>query len=352
MIDYAGCLHFHSSYSYDSQTPVKSILESALAAGLDFAILTDHFRLEARHDGWEGYYCQGNQRVLLIVGEEISPRYNHYLALNIKTPIVLVKRHPDAQSMIDRVNDQGGFGFIAHPDQEGAPLVGVRAYPWVSWAVHGFAGLSIWELMGDWTSNLSSPWSMLNALLRPAYALRGPRAQTLARWDQLAQQSHCVAVGELDNHGNRRSFWGFSKTLFPFEFAFRTIRTHALLDQPLTQDAARDIPALLEALRQGRSYVSFDLWNDPRGFSFETYDETHRASMGGEFRLQGPALLEAKIPGRGRIRLIRNGRLVWEERRAYLQRDLDLPGVYRVQVDQRVAGRWRPWIFSNPIWVK
>ena len=55
----------------------------------------------------------------------------------------------------------------------------------------------------------------------------------------------------------------------------------------------------------------------------------------------------------GRICLIRNGRLVKEEhRRAALQWDVDVPGVYRIEAQQYVAGRWRPWIYSNPIWVR
>ena len=32
-------------------------------------------------------------------------------------------------------------------------------------------------------------------------------------------------------------------------------------------------------------------------------------------------------------------------------RIVDLPGVYRIEADQWAAGRWRPWIFSNPIFV-
>jgi hypothetical protein len=288
-----------------------------------------------------------------LVGEEISPRYNHYLALGIKQPIVVCKRHPEAQKIIDRVQAEGGFGFIAHPDQEGAPFAGVRAYPWVDWKVKGFAGLSIWDLMDDWTSQLSSVWQIFWGALRPGGRLQGPRQKTLARWDELALRSHCVAIGEIDNHGNRRSFWGIPRRIFPFEFAFRTIRTHVLLETPLTGDAARDTHQVLEALRQGRSYVSLDLWNNPKGFLFRIYDEKNQAIMGENFHRSGPALLEAKVPGRGRTRMVRDGRVVWEDRRrSQVQLDVDLPGVYRVEVDQRVGGRWRPWIYSNPIWVK
>ena len=126
-----------------------------------------------------------------------------------------------------------------------------------------------------------------------------------------------------------------------------------LLEKALSKNADEDMAAVLAALRQGQSYVSLDLWNDPTGFAFSVYDEKKRAWPGGDFIRDGQAILEAKLPRPGRIRLMRDGRLVKEEhRRAALQWDLDLPGVYRVEAQQLVSGRWRPWIYSNPIWVR
>jgi len=349
VFDYAGSIHFHSAYSYDARVPLNDILKTAVQTGLHFAIVSDHFRLDARQDHQEGYH----DNLLLIVGEEISPRYNHYLALNIQKPIVVWKSETNAQRMIDEVNAQGGFGFISHPDHAGAPLFGSRAYPWIRWDVHGYAGLGIWDLMSDWNASLSTPWSTLGACLRPGLALQGPSPKTLARWDELTRKGHCVAIGEIDNHAHRRSFFGFSRDVFPFDFAFRTIRTHVLLDQALTKEAKADERTILGALKQGQSYVSLDLWNDPAGFSFTVYDDHHRALPGGEFTRQGQGILEAKLPGEGKLRLVRDGRVVREEaRRTVLQWDVDLPGVYRIEAQQRVSGKWRPWIYSNPIWVK
>jgi hypothetical protein len=349
VFDYAGAIHFHSAYSYDARIPLSDILTDAQKAGLHFAIVSDHFRLDARTDGFEGY----KNKVLLIVGEEISPRYNHYLALDIKKPIVVWKTETNAQRYIDEVQAQGGFGFISHPDHAGAPLIGSRAYPWIDWNATGYAGVGIWDLMSDWSFSLSSHWKALYACLRPAHVLKGPSAQTLERWDALTQKQHCVAIGEIDNHGHRRTLFGITRKIFSFDFAFRTVRTHVLLEKPLAQNAEEDIPALLAALRQGQSYVSLDLWNDPTGFSFSVYDEKKRAWPGGTFKRDGQAVLEAKLPRSGRIGLIRNGRLVKTEyRRAALQWDVDLPGVYRVEAQQYVSGRWRPWIYSNPVWVE
>lgn len=357
MFDYAGCIHFHSHYSYDSQVGLQEIIDAGLNAGLDYAVLTDHFRLDARKEGWEGFHPsplkpgRSSSGLLLIVGEEISPRYNHYLALGTQTPVVIEKIHPKAQPFIDAVNAQGGFGFIAHPDHQGAPLVGVRAYPWIEWEAQGFAGMSIWDLIGDWSSHLTSRLNVLRAVLMPGHMITGPQQRTLKRWDELTQKGHYAAIGEIDNHDGIRSYFGIKKRVFPFAFAFRTIRTHVLLEQPL-QQSKTDIPLILSALRQGQSYVSLDLWKDPQGFSFEIYDADRRATMGGQFDRRKPAILDVKIPDSGRLRVIRNGQTIWQQSgKPYLQQDVDIPGVYRIEVDQKVGGRWRPWIFSNPIWV-
>src|SRR5258708_4196011 len=101
MFDYAGAIHFHSSYSYDARTPLAHIVEAGAKAGLDFAIVTDHFRLDARQEGWEGYHAASSRRLLLLVGEEISPRYNHYLAFNVQKPVVVWKTQSQAQGVID-----------------------------------------------------------------------------------------------------------------------------------------------------------------------------------------------------------------------------------------------------------
>src|SRR5207248_1902376 len=123
------------------------------------------------------------------------------------------------------------------------------------------------------------------------------------------------AIGEIDNHGHRRSILGMTRKIFPFEFSFRAVRTHILLEKALTQKADEDIPTVLWALRQGQSYVSLDLWNDPTGFSFSVYDDRTRAWPGGAFTRQGQGILEAKLPLAGKIFLIRDGRIIKEEHR-------------------------------------
>ncbi|MBI3291553.1 MAG: PHP domain-containing protein [Elusimicrobia bacterium] len=349
LIDYGGAIHIHSDYSYDCQTPLAEIVAAAQEAGLDFAILTDHFRLDARHDGWERWHGQ----TLLIVGEEISPRYNHYVALGLREPIVVWKGERNPQGYIDAVARQGGFGFIAHPDHPGALLAQVRRYPWLAWEATGYTGMGIWDLVSDWIGQLRSPLRSGLAYLTPATMLTGPRPETLIRWDQLNQRSHCIGIGEVDNHNTQRRVLGIPVRIFPYRFAFRTIRTHILLEHPFSGETAPDIAKVLGALRQGRCYVAQEFWWPAAGFSFRIFDDHQEATMGETFTIRGPALLEVKAPQRGRIRLIHDGQLRRLEERTGMEVDVKSPGVYRIEVWQKPSlwQGWKPWLYSNPIWV-
>ncbi len=59
-----------------------------------------------------------------------------------------------------------------------------------------------------------------------------------------------------------------------------------------------------------------------------------------------------RTPYPGRVRLLGNGRPVAEITGTYLEAELREKGVYRVEVYSRAYGRYRPWIFSNPIYLR
>jgi len=96
----------------DARIPVSRYSPGAVQAKLHFAIVTDHFRLDARPDGLEGYH----NNLLLIVGEEISPRYKPLPGLRHPKPIGDVENRSDSRRDIDEMTAQGGFGFISIRD--------------------------------------------------------------------------------------------------------------------------------------------------------------------------------------------------------------------------------------------
>lgn len=347
--DYAGAIHFHSNYSFDGRSSIPEILQAAGENNLDFLMLTDHFNLGARDAGLEGWHGE----TLLIVGEEISHRqFNHYIAFGMREPLKPDSDEDSPQRIIEKVLEQGGFGFIAHPDHEGTEMFHVKPFPWIDWGVSGFAGMGIWDFMTDWQSSLRGYIGAALGYLFPALFLSGPRRVTLKRWDDLNQRSRVVGIGELDNHNTRRKFFGLGLDIFPFRKAFRFVRTHVMTERPLRKDFRTDIETLFGALKSGRVYVAQEYFRDAKGFSFMITDAEKEAAMGDDFSLNGEAQLKAGLPCRGKIHIIRNGSLFREAVAQSLECLLTQGGVYRVEVYLKALGKYRPWIFSNPIYVR
>ncbi len=95
-------LHMHTHHS-DGSGSHKDIADAALEAGLDAVIVTDHNLLVLEH---EGYYEKGDQKVLLLVGEEIHdrkrvPEKNHLLVFGVDQE--LAGEAKNTQQLINKV---------------------------------------------------------------------------------------------------------------------------------------------------------------------------------------------------------------------------------------------------------
>ncbi len=350
MHEYTGIIHFHSEYSSDGRASIPEIIEAARENRIDILMLTDHENLDARHAGQEGWHGP----VLLISGEEICPaQFNHYLAFGAPEPLSrFFPRDTLPQKIIDRVRDEGGIGIIAHPDHEGTELFHVKQYAWKDWPVSGFTGMGIWDFMTDWQSSLSGYFKGLASYFFPAFFLQGPRKATLQRWDELNQISRITGIGELDNHDTPYKFIGRTWSVFPFKKAFRFIRNHFILDKPLNHDNIADISSVYCAIRMGRIFVSLDYFRQARGFRFTVLQDGKELHLGDEQAFTGNAQARVRTPAPGVIRLIRNGGLVAEVKGVSLDLMLREKGVYRVEVYGKSYGISRPWIFSNPIYLR
>ncbi len=104
-------LHMHSTYS-DGMATVEQILHHVQHnTDLDVIALTDHDVIEGAlraRDLWS----QGSYRFDFIVGEEISTKEGHLLALFIEQRI---PRGLSMERSIDLVHEQGGLAIVAHP---------------------------------------------------------------------------------------------------------------------------------------------------------------------------------------------------------------------------------------------
>jgi hypothetical protein len=347
LYDYAGVIHLHSSLSFDGHAPMKKIISAAEKNGIDFLMLTDHDHLRARDEGWEGW--QG--KTLIIVGEEIAPRFNHYLAFNIKEPIFF-RDDPDGknpQKYIDDVNNQGGFGVIAHPDHEGTVMFHVKHYCWNEWKVSNYAGIGVWDFMTDWQNSLRGYFSGLLSFLFPAYFLKGPRRITLERWDALNQIKKTVGIGELDNHATIKKLLGIPFVTFPFDRAFKFIHTHVLTNDKFSGNSQQDINMVYQSILHGHCYFALEYFCKAQGFQFCITQDKNEFYMGDRFKLSDNAQLSVFCPVKAHIRIIINGLVLNEKTAHSFSAPVVKTGVYRVEVYLKSVGKFRPWIFSNPI---
>jgi hypothetical protein len=107
-----------------------------------------------------------------------------------------------------------------------------------------------------------------------------------------------------------------------------------------------------QAIDAGRAYVAFDWLADPTGFVYQAQAGDKTWPIGSELKPEEGLRLRAEAPLEGRFKLIRDGEVVADEQGASLDFAVDKPGVYRVEVWLNIAGEDRPWILTNPIYVR
>ncbi len=351
--EYVGHIHLHSTFS-DGVATIEEIIRIANQAGLDFIIPTEHNVLVKGLDGWYG-------NTLLLMAEEVhdeerDPESSHYLALNIEEDVAPYAQHP--QAVIQAVNDQGGFGFLAHPIEYDTPhFVEEPNLSWRDWQVSGYTGLELWNYMSEFKSHLPNKAMAILFCYFPRLVMQGPYPETLAKWDELLQRRKTVAIGGSDAHGNIYRLGPLRRVVQPYDYLFRAVNTHILSQHTFNGHLDHDQRVVYDALREGRCFVAYDLLGDARGFRFaatsgEAGRGTQRTLMGQEMILRGEASLEVHSPRRADIRLLRDGQVVARRGGKSLRWTTDQRGVYRVEAYRSFLFRKRGWVFTNPIYVR
>jgi hypothetical protein len=339
----AGALHMHTTFS-DGSGSVGDLVDAARAAGLKWIIITDHDTLAGLPQaGW-------HDDVLVIVGHEITPERNHFLALNIGT---VIDNTLAPQEFIDTVYAYGGFGIIAHPDERVInPFK--RIYRWEDWQIDGPSerdgkpvGIELWNLMSDWGESVNG-WNALLQVYLPRLGIRGPTTATLAWWDRLNMAGRrTFGVGGVDAHAfQRRLPWGMLE-IFPYRWMFNTLTNYLLLNEPLSRDAHTATHQVYAALAGGRSYFVNRLDGDGAAVQFGVERGTERYIAGDSVSLAGgPLLFRADAGCNAYLRLIGNGKPVASGVRA-LRQSIATAGVYRLE------GYWggKAWLYTNPVYV-
>jgi len=102
-------LHIHTSFSYDSKTLPKTIVETAFKRGVDCLAITDHGEIKGAIEA-ENY--AKDKSILIIPGIEIKSREGDILGLNIRK---IIPNGLSAKETIKRIKEEGGTVIIPHP---------------------------------------------------------------------------------------------------------------------------------------------------------------------------------------------------------------------------------------------
>ncbi|HEX3725107.1 MAG TPA: PHP domain-containing protein [Pirellulales bacterium] len=377
--DTRALLHVHSAFSHDSRGTLDEIIPAAKKVGVRVIMFTEH---PAGHydyvdDGHRGL----KDGVLLIPGAETEG----FLAYPKRS--IQKQSLPKPQQFADAVRGTDGLVFLCHLEER------------MDWEIAGLTGSEIYNTHADFKDEakflaaLRTPLGLMS--LAPAVkqypqetfaALQDYPADYLARFDQLCQKVPHTGVSANDAHhnqayrarvnnegkvelrdaldtrlalldpekipllkplvaGKKPGDLIFELDLDPYERSFHHVSTHLLLNE-LTEDQ------VWEALKAGRAYVAFDWMADPTGFVFRADLADRSWPSGSQIPWESGLRLRAEAPLSGTIKLVRDGKMVLERAARDLDVPLDEPGIYRVEIWLTLAGEPRPWILSNPIYVR
>lgn len=373
---YRGNCHSHSYLSHDSQVPFEAVLAAMKVAEHDFIFMSDHCvdNIADYSIQWKGLH----DGVLFVRGYEMG--YG-FMPWHLPDDTKLQKDE-DPEVLARQIAELGGLLFFAHSEEERR------------WDLPELNGMEIYNLHTDTKDEggnfyLSLLGDIVLSLGRyPDHVIRllyDPQTDIMARWDELNKTRKIVGIQGTDAHQNNgftgvytaddtlkiadtspqdvaelklnfvtrgllRLAFGplspgeevFHFQLDPYERMVRYSATHILANE-LTEDA------LCESLRQGRAYVAFDMIADARNFVFFAEDRGVKAVMGEEMPFSDTVRLQVGSPHLGRIKVVHDGAVVYQEEGTTLDWHPTERGNYRVEVELYIVDSWVPWIYSNPL---
>lgn len=406
--DYRAILHAHAEDSAHTGGSRPEMLADAKKAGVSAILLTDHFRppRDFITESWRGLH----EGVLFIPGSEARGFLVH------PVESILNRMDLGTPEFVKAVTADDGLIFLSHieerPGHSTEGLTGLEVYNRHADAKDDMATLIMLALKLTDPKELAELQESFR--LYPdewlAAQVEYPTAY-IAKWDADTQQRRLTGIAANDCHHNmvfvmkmvdeqtvrvgtivdrddkmrtltadlRPGIREMTKAhkpgdvlarldLDPYYRSFLNLSTHIFAPE-LTEAAIR------AALKAGHAYVSHDWMCDPTGFLFEARPPATQGqaragaahpSTAASIPLPSPALsimgdevkfapglkLAARAPIKCQLRLLKNGTRLATKETAQWEHAVDGPGVYRLEAWLTLADEERPWIYSNPIYVR
>ncbi|MBE7705518.1 MAG: hypothetical protein E7Z90_06915 [Cyanobacteria bacterium SIG29] len=333
---YLGAIHIHSDFS-DGSGDIQVISKAAKKAGLDFVIVTDHNNFDIQEGLINGVY--------VIKGLEISPdKSNHYLALGINE---LVSEKQSPKQFVEEVRNQGGFGFSAHPDESDKRK---NIYPPIKWLDKSVIpdGVEIWNWFSNWGDNFvdKNIFTQAYAFLFRNKLITKPKNVTLQWWDSLNEMFEKVvpAIGGIDAHALKINKFCFTFSIFPYESMFKTINNLVFLKGELSDDFYIAKEQILNALKNGNNIIlNRTLSKLLPDINVSNLNKI--VTFGEEITFDENVFVNIKLGKKFEIRVLCDGKVVWQNKVKEAKIPLSQKGKYRVEVILNNVG----YLYSNPV---
>ena len=390
LIDFRATFHAHAEDSAHTGGTRPEMLADAKKVGLDVVFLSDHFRppKDFITETWRGLH----EGVLFIPGSETHGFLIH------PTSSIMETMDKSGPEIIEAVTANGGLIFLSHVEER------------TDHSMAGLTGMEIYNRHADANDDRASLIAIMQMVTDPeslavledslekypdailATQLDYPQVY-FDKWDMETQNQRVVGVAANDCHHNqvfivkmvdensvrigtivddddemriitadqrpgiREMTKGrkpgdvlASLDFDPYDHSFGTVSTHIFAPE-LTEEAIR------AAVAAGHVYVSHDWMCNPTGFKFfikrnDHHDDRPLAIMGDEFKASSARLLVVNFPVRCWMRLLKDGEEIHAEYGDRLIMEAAEPGVYRVEGWLDVDAERRPWIYSNPIYLR
>ncbi len=324
--DYRGIFNLPIKGSGMDQS---KIAELAKDAQIDFIFLADRVQ-PGESEGASDFGIAGfSNDILIIPGGAFEIGGSEIIGVNIHEPI---KPNLAPNDLISAIHDQGGLAIASDPAK------------FASSADYALAdAMEVYSQRSAWTAQNPTALYFRAIFFGTDHFLSGldvrPDAN-LALYDQMTAGARVAMLAGMGAPGNMDVLGSKVGTL-PQLFLFCT--THLIARE-------RDSAPILEALRLGHSYASFDYLGYVGAFAFFARLGDTTTMMGDEVRLTPGLSLKTVLPAAAdRIAMYQNGALVASaENASMLEFAPKSPGAYRIEAYR--SGKL--WILSNPVYVR
>ncbi|MGH7865763.1 MAG: hypothetical protein ACREQB_12290 [Candidatus Binataceae bacterium] len=321
--DYRGVVDFRLRASGVSQVDAA---ELALKSQIDFVFLAD------RADSTDDYGTGGfTNQILFVAGASFATGTSgtEVLGLNLTSP---VDSKLGVADLIAAIRNQGALAAIA-----GASRIESAADYSLADALEIYNLGALWNERGESSLYVSALFLGADRFFK-RFDARPIRE--LSAYDRMAANAHVTLLAGM---GGARAMSVLGASVGTSAQRMLVFTTHVLARE-------RQVGPVVDALKRGNSYVSFDILGYVSDFGFYARRGEERAMMGEEMELAPGVAVRAELPEVAqRIVMFADGiEVASAENAAQIEFAPSVAGAYRVEAYRSGL----PWIYSNPVYLR